>query len=64
MSEAYVQSFQDGDVLVLRLLPSELRETDMCYAVRDEMVGALKGRRAKNVIIDMPNTRFVGSIGF
>ena len=49
--------------MLMKILPAELLETDDCYATRDQILAALNPNTTDRVVIDLSNTRFIGSIG-
>ncbi len=63
MSSEYIESTTQSGVLVVKLLADELRETDVCYATRDQILATLNPNTTDRVVIDMATTRFVGSVG-
>lgn len=52
-----------GTILVLKIEVPELREPELTYAVRDELVDIVAGENAKNLIVDLADVTYVGSIG-
>ena len=63
MSSEHIESTENNGVLILKILPDELRETDVCYATRDQILARLDPNTTDRVVLDMANTHFVGSIG-
>ena len=53
-----------GDTPVITITESHLREATTCYAVRDEILSALKPEETENVLVDLTLVEFIGSIGF
>lgn len=51
------------DVLVLTPQVDQMRETDVCYAVRDGMTHFVQNIEHRRVVIDMKNVTFVSSTG-
>ena len=60
---SYIESTMVQGVLVMKVLPTELRETEVCYAIRDQMIAAIDPTQTRNAILDLQNVTFVGSIG-
>lgn len=50
-------------VLILKVVPDELRDMAMCYEVRDQMIQAIDPTKTQQAIIDLQNVNFIGSIG-
>lgn len=63
MSSDHIESTEQDGILVLKILPNELRETDVCYATRDQLLATVNSNGTDRVVIDMANTQFVGSVG-
>lgn len=59
----YSKAHLNGDALILTPLVSELRDSGLCYEMRDEMINATQDTPHKRVVIDMRNVDFVSSIG-
>src|SRR5262245_12459603 len=51
-------------VLILTLLEKEVRDYDLCMALREESVDALTRSQAKDVVFDFSAVEFMSSCGF
>ena len=60
---AYVKQNVQDEVLVLTPQIDQLRDSDVCYSIRDEMTAAVTDTVPQRVVIDMRNVNFVSSIG-
>jgi anti-anti-sigma factor len=52
------------DAIIIRILVSKLRDAEMSYAVRDEMLAQLAATPVRKVIVDLQQVDFIGSVGF
>ncbi|MBA2117423.1 STAS domain-containing protein [Bremerella alba] len=52
-----------GKVLVLTPQVEQMRDTEICYSIRDGMTDYVKQVDHRRVVIDMQNVNFVSSIG-
>ncbi|MDG2380442.1 MAG: STAS domain-containing protein [Pirellulaceae bacterium] len=60
----YIESSTQDGVLVIKILATAMRDTQVCYGIRDQMIEAIDPDQTQNVIIDLENLTFIGSIGF
>lgn len=51
------------EILVLTPQVEQMRETEICYSIRDGMTDYVKQVDHRRVVIDMQNVNFVSSIG-
>ncbi|PQO31784.1 STAS domain-containing protein [Blastopirellula marina] len=58
-----VQHALTDDVLILTPLVDQMRETDVCYAIRDSMAHYVQTVAHRRVVIDMQMVNFVSSTG-
>ena len=58
----YTTSRYEQGILVIELLPTELRDEHVVFAVRDEIVSAIRESESDKVIIHMKNVRYLTSI--
>ena len=59
----YIESSLLQGVLVVKVLATEMRDTDVCYAIRDQLIDVIDPDHTQNAILDLQNLCFVGSIG-
>lgn len=52
-----------GADLVIAVRQGAMRETSMCYAIRDEIIAAIDATQASNVVLDLKSVEFIGSVG-
>lgn len=53
-----------GSTLVATILMKQLRESDAIQQLKDELLAAVTFAKPRNVVIDLSNVEFVGSVGF
>jgi anti-anti-sigma factor len=53
-----------GDVLVVTIVPPQIRDAALAYALRDEIISLLDASPTRDLVLDVANTQFIGSIGF
>jgi anti-anti-sigma factor len=53
-----------GGTVVVEVLTSKLRDTDVSYAVRDQILTQLTATPTSQLVIDLGQVEFIGSIGF
>lgn len=58
-----VQHQLADEILILTPNVDQMRDTDICYSIRDGMTDFVKQIDHKRVVIDMQNVNFVSSIG-
>ncbi|GAA4431351.1 hypothetical protein GCM10023155_25040 [Bremerella cremea] len=58
-----VQHDLANDVLVLTPRVDQMRDTDVCYSIRDEMTDYVQQIEHRRVVIDMQKVNFVSSTG-
>jgi anti-anti-sigma factor len=56
-------STKDG-VLIVTVTAEQIREAAQAYALRDEILAILDSSQATNLVLDLGQLTFVGSIGF
>ncbi|MCP4189165.1 MAG: STAS domain-containing protein [Planctomycetaceae bacterium] len=59
----YIESSTQDGVLVITIRATAMRDTQICYAIRDQMIEAIDPDETQNVIINLESLTFVGSIG-
>lgn len=57
-----INSRYEQGILVLEVLPAKLSEESVVFALRDEMVAAIRQSDSDDVIIDMKNVEYLTSI--
>ncbi len=60
---AYMEQQQLEDVLVITPTVDQLRDSEICYSLRDQMIAAVQAGHPRRVVIDMQKVDFVSSIG-
>jgi len=60
----YVSSTLIGDTLVVTLRVDQIREAVVAYELRDELLSLIEATKAHNVLMNMEQVEFIGSIGF
>lgn len=58
-----VQHSLTDEVLILTPQVDQMRDTDVCYAIRDEMTQVIEAVEHRKVVIDMQKVDFVSSTG-
>ena len=58
----YTTSRYEQGILVIEVLPSRLNEEPLVFALRDEMVSAIRQSESDGIIIDMKNVAYLTSI--
>ncbi len=53
-----------GGVLVVTVVSPQIRDAAVAYAVRDEIIALLDSSQSQDLVIDLKNVDFIGSIGF
>lgn len=53
-----------GSTLVATVLLPELRDTDAIGQLKDDLLAALAAAKSRNVILDLSQVKFIGSMGF
>jgi anti-anti-sigma factor len=53
----------DHGALVIEVAVKHLRDADVAYSLRDEMVSMLSESGADNVVLDLSQVEFIGSVG-
>jgi anti-anti-sigma factor len=59
----FVSIRRDADVLTLKIEVPELRDPELAYAVRDELVDIVGGEEAKHLVFDLTDVTYMGSVG-
>jgi|SRR5262245_50332328 len=54
---------KDG-VLIVAVLVEQIREAQIAYELRDQLIALIQEARPKDVVIDLGKAKFIGSIGF
>jgi anti-anti-sigma factor len=54
----------NGDVLVVTVVPPQIRDAAIAYGLRDEIISLLDALPTRDLVLDVANTQFIGSIGF
>lgn len=60
----YVSSTLIGETLVVTLRVEQIREALVAYALRDELLSLVEATHARNVLFNMEQVEFIGSVGF
>lgn len=53
-----------GSTLVAKIRMPELRDTEAIQRLKDELLAAVTLAKVRNVILDLGNVTFIGSVGF
>ncbi len=53
-----------GGILVVTVLPRQVREAAIAYALRDEIIALVDAAQVRDLVLDVRNLQFIGSIGF
>jgi anti-anti-sigma regulatory factor len=64
MVDSLVETSVCDNVLVLTICASHIRDADIGYALRDQMIAIVDQEQLANVVIDFGRVEFMGSIGF
>jgi anti-anti-sigma factor len=59
----FVSTRRNGDVLTLKVEVPELRDPELAYAVRDELVDIVADEGVKNLVVDLADVTYMGSVG-
>ena len=51
-------------VLVVTVLPQQVRDAEIAYALRDEIIALMDSSQPRDLVLDLGNLQFIGSIGF
>ena len=51
-------------VLVVTVVSPQIRDAGVAYGLRDEIIGLLESSQSQDLVIDLRNVEFIGSIGF
>ncbi len=54
----------EGSVLVVDVLPEQLRDFSVVQALREGVIAAIDQTRVKNVVIDLSRVKHLGSVAF
>lgn len=60
----YVRAEQIEGVLVVTIIVDQIRDATRGYAIRDEILAAIESHQARNLVLDLGQLSFIGSIGF
>lgn len=60
----HIATSQHDATLVVLLQDTRLRDAETCYALRDEILAAIDAAGAENVVLDLSQVEFLGSVGF
>lgn len=58
-----VQHSLTDETLILTPQVDQMRDTDVCYSIRDTMIALIKEVDHRRVVVDMRNVTFVSSTG-
>jgi anti-anti-sigma factor len=53
-----------GSTLIAKIKLAELRDTDAIQQLKDDLLAAVTLAKPRNVVLDLSQVRFVGSVGF
>lgn len=51
-------------VLVVTVVSRQIRDAGVAYALRDEIIALLDSAESQDLVLDLKNVEFIGSIGF
>lgn len=54
----------DGNVLVVEVLPEQLRDFAVVQSLRDGVISSIEQTQVKNVVIDLSRVKHIGSVAF
>src|SRR5216110_950260 len=54
---------QNGN-LVVSVLENQIREAAVAYRLRDEIISLIDEQKPANIVLDLANVKFIGSVGF
>ena len=54
----------NNGALVVTVMPLQVRDATLAYALRDEIVALVDSSQTRNLVLDAANLQFIGSIGF
>ena len=54
----------EGSVLVVDVLPEQLRDFSVVQALREGVIGAIEQTQVKHVVIDLSRVKHLGSVAF
>ncbi|MBI2480091.1 MAG: STAS domain-containing protein [Planctomycetia bacterium] len=58
----YIRSRYEQGILVIEVIPKRLSEEPQVFALRDEMIAAIRESDSDDIIIDMKNVEYLTSI--
>jgi anti-anti-sigma factor len=61
-SAQYLTSRYEQGILVIEVLATKLNDDSLVFALRDEIVSAIRSSESDDVIIDMKNVKYLTSI--
>src|SRR4051794_14376454 len=50
--------------LVVSILEGQIREAAVAYRLRDEIISLIDQQKPVNIVLDLANVAFIGSVGF
>jgi anti-anti-sigma factor len=56
-------SVENGN-LVVSILEDQIREAAVAYRLRDEIIGLIDQQKPANIVLELANVKFIGSVGF
>ncbi len=54
----------DNGVLVVDVLPEQLRDVSVVQSLREGVIGAIEKTKVKHVVIDLSRVKHIGSVAF
>ena len=60
----YVRAEQIEGVLVVTITVDQIRDATRGYTIRDEILAAIETHQANDLVLDLGQLSFIGSIGF
>ena len=50
--------------LVVSVVEGQVREAEVAYRLRDEIISLIDEQKPTNIVLDLANVKFIGSVGF
>ena len=63
MSESVLNSTKTDGILVVTITEPHIRTPETSHAVRDQLIATVTSENAENVVLDLSQLDFVGSLG-
>lgn len=60
----YAQGAMHEGVLAVTIIPRQVREATLAYLLRDEILALVVSSQTQDLILDVRNVEFMGSVGF